>query len=63
MRVGRVRKHCLAVVLAILSVSGVWASDAVPSINSIGMSFVRVPAGEFLMGSDESPEEIGRAHV
>ena len=60
MGVGRVRKHCLAVALAILSASGVWAAEAVQSINSIGMAFVRVPAGEFQMGSDESSEVLAR---
>jgi len=30
--------------------------------NSLDMRFVRVPAGEFLMGSDETPEALGSAY-
>ncbi|MEF7614604.1 formylglycine-generating enzyme family protein [Aquincola sp. MAHUQ-54] len=30
--------------------------------NSIGMRFVRVPAGEFLMGSDEAPASLARSY-
>jgi sulfatase modifying factor 1 len=41
----------------------VLAADAPPLIeNSLGMKFVRVPAGEFLMGSDETPEQLARAY-
>lgn len=31
---------------------------ATPFVNSLGMAFVRIPAGDFLMGSDETPEQL-----
>jgi len=30
--------------------------------NSLGMAFVKLPAGEFLMGSDEPPDTLARAY-
>ena len=30
--------------------------------NVLGMPFVRIPAGSFRMGSDESPESLARAY-
>jgi formylglycine-generating enzyme required for sulfatase activity len=30
--------------------------------NSLGMRFVRIPAGEFLMGNDEAPESLAQAY-
>jgi formylglycine-generating enzyme required for sulfatase activity len=30
--------------------------------NSLGMKFVRVPAGEYMMGSDEPPESLARVY-
>jgi formylglycine-generating enzyme required for sulfatase activity len=30
--------------------------------NGLGMPFVLIPAGEFLMGSDESPEDLAKAY-
>ncbi|KRB83865.1 formylglycine-generating enzyme family protein [Noviherbaspirillum sp. Root189] len=30
--------------------------------NSLGMTFVLIPAGEFMMGSDESPESLARSY-
>ncbi|WP_232062276.1 formylglycine-generating enzyme family protein [Variovorax sp. PBS-H4] len=39
---------------------GVHAAEA--ERNSLGMAFVKLPAGEFLMGSDEAPESLARAY-
>ena len=38
------------------------SAPPVPKVfeNSLGMRFVRVPAGEFLMGSDETPQALAR---
>ena len=39
------------------------AAHAAPAsaADSLGIAFVRVPAGEFLMGSDESPATLAKA--
>jgi formylglycine-generating enzyme required for sulfatase activity len=38
------------------------AGDPAVFENSLGMRFVRLPAGEFDMGSDETPESLARAY-
>ncbi|MDA8523710.1 formylglycine-generating enzyme family protein [Acidovorax sp. NCPPB 4044] len=58
-----VRLHTLT--LALLAwplAAGAQARPPVPATwtNSIGMPFVRIPAGSFRMGSDESPERLAR---
>jgi formylglycine-generating enzyme len=45
---------------ASLMISSVWAAEE--NKNSLGMPFVLIPAGEFLMGSDESPATLARAY-
>ncbi|MEJ6001067.1 formylglycine-generating enzyme family protein [Paucibacter soli] len=53
---------CLAFLLAGLC-GGCAAPLATPAwTNSLGMRFVTIPAGEFLMGSDESPEALAEAY-
>ena len=43
-----------------LACGGVRADGPAVERNSLGMAFVRLPAGEFLMGSDEAPEALAR---
>ncbi|PBI83650.1 Serine/threonine-protein kinase pkn1 [Variovorax boronicumulans] len=43
-----------------LACGGVRADDLAVERNSLGMAFVRLPAGEFLMGSDEAPDALAR---
>ena len=37
------------------------ATAAQPATDRVGMAFARIPAGEFLMGSDESPAALAKA--
>lgn len=48
--------------LALLLTLAAGTAGAEPPLveNSLGMKFVLVPAGEFLMGNDASPEELAR---
>ena len=57
---GRLRLLCwlLAPLLPACSSTGPLAAKPVVVENSIGMKFVRVPGGEFSMGSDESPTAL-----
>lgn len=52
---------------AALMVSPAWSAEpgkASPQEleNSLGMKWVLVPSGEFMMGSDESPEALAKAY-
>ncbi|WP_309972443.1 formylglycine-generating enzyme family protein [Variovorax guangxiensis] len=51
-------KRCLL----ILAIVFVGAQAAEGERNSLGMAFVKLPAGEFLMGSDETPESLARVY-
>lgn len=44
------------VVLALVSIAAVAAPET--TTNTLDMPLVRIPAGEFMMGSDESPESL-----
>ena len=52
----------IAAALLALAVAGpAGANEATPPTvveNSLGMAFVLIPAGDFLMGSDEAPADL-----
>jgi len=48
--------------LALLLTAGARTQAQVVTTNSLGMRFVTVPAGEFIMGSDESPASLAKAY-
>ncbi|BEP34547.1 formylglycine-generating enzyme family protein [Variovorax sp. V59] len=52
-------KQCCLLILAMV-LGGAQAAEV--ERNSLGMAFVRLPAGEFLMGSDEPPESLAAAY-
>jgi formylglycine-generating enzyme len=45
-------------IIVLVSAAGSWGGSAAVHENTIGMQLVLVPAGEFLMGSDELPETL-----
>lgn len=51
-------KRCLLILAMVL----VGAHAGEVERNSLGMAFVKLPAGEFLMGSDETPETLAGAY-
>jgi formylglycine-generating enzyme required for sulfatase activity len=51
-------KRCLLILAMVLG--GAQAAEV--ERNSLGMAFVKLAAGEFLMGSDEAPELLARAY-
>ena len=50
----------MKVALLCLALFAGSAGAAEVELNSLGMPFVRLSAGEFVMGSDESPESLAR---
>ena len=54
-------KRCL-VILAMVLAGARGARAAEVERDSLGMAFVKLPAGDFLMGSDEAPASLARAY-
>jgi formylglycine-generating enzyme len=54
----------LAILVALPPATAAEPSAPAPKVieNSLGMKFVLIPAGTFLMGSDESPESLAKAY-
>lgn len=48
--------------VVLLAGCGTVAPTTTPAVNSLGMAFVRIPAGEFLMGSDEPASALAAAY-
>lgn len=53
-------RHHFLLLLCSLSLAACASRQPQVLENSLGMKFVLVPAGEFLMGSDETPEALAR---
>jgi formylglycine-generating enzyme len=53
--------RCL-LILCLIAGCAQAAAEIEVERNSLGMAFVRVPAGEFTMGSDEAPETLAAAY-
>ena len=50
------RKHWIVAVGVFMVAASALAMPPEEAVNTLGMPLVRVPAGEFMMGSDESPD-------
>ncbi len=50
--------------LICITAAPAWAAEPLPGRleNSLGMKFVLIPDGEFMMGSEESPDALARAY-